>query len=169
MARNVFFSFHHQMDIWRVSQIRNSWVTQERNTNQFLDAASWEAVKKKGVLNIQSWINRQLRGTSVTVVLIGSQTATRKYVNYEIEQSHKRGNGLLGIYIHNVKNSKGIKGTKGENPFESFFIEKKDPFGFGITYKKKFSDIYPVYDWFWDSGRENLNSWIEKAAKAAGR
>jgi hypothetical protein len=53
------------------------------------------------------WIDDQLQSTSVTVVLIGQETASRKYVNYEIEQSHSRGNGLLGVRIHNMKDPLG--------------------------------------------------------------
>ena len=46
MSRHVFFSFHYQRDIWRVSQVRNSWVTQKNTTAGFVDDASWESVKK---------------------------------------------------------------------------------------------------------------------------
>jgi len=82
MARRVFFSFHYQDDIWRVSQIRNSRVTKDWEANTFLDAASWESVRRKGEPAVKSWIDRQLDGTGVTVVLIGTQTADRRYVQY---------------------------------------------------------------------------------------
>ncbi|HEY1171342.1 MAG TPA: TIR domain-containing protein [Verrucomicrobiae bacterium] len=101
MARRVFFSFHYQNDIWRVSQVRNSWLLHDGETNTFMDSASWESVKKQGVSAIKSWIDRQLKGTGVTVVLVGSQTAERRYVRYEIEESYKKGNGLLVVFIHN--------------------------------------------------------------------
>src|SRR5690349_9955563 len=104
MARRVFFSFHYQDDIWRVSQIRNSRVTKNWEANTFLDAASWESVRRKGDAAVKAWIGRQLDGTGVTVVLIGAQTADRRYVQYEIEESRRRGNGLLGIHIHRLNN-----------------------------------------------------------------
>ena len=50
-----------------------------------------------------NWIGRQMDGTSVTCVLIGSQTVNSRWIKYEIEQSIEKGNGLLGMYIHNVK------------------------------------------------------------------
>src|ERR1700704_1036722 len=102
MARRVFFSFHYERDVWRASQIRNCWVTKDRESAGFWDAAAWEEVKKKTDGDIEKWINMQLTGTSVTVVLIGAETSTRKYVGYEIVQSHRRGNGMLGVYIHNI-------------------------------------------------------------------
>ena len=73
MARHVFFSFHHQRDIWRVNQVRNSWITQGNTVAGFWDDASWESVKKQGDQAIKAWINRQMKGTSVTVVLIGAE------------------------------------------------------------------------------------------------
>jgi hypothetical protein len=88
MATRVFFSFHYERDIWRASQIRNSWVTKpDREAAGFWDAAAWEEVKKKGEEAIKRWIDKQLGGTSVTVVFIGAETSERKYVQYEINQS----------------------------------------------------------------------------------
>jgi hypothetical protein len=50
----------------------DSWVTKDRESAGFWDAAAWEEVKKKGNDAIEKWIDDQLKGTSVTVVLIGS-------------------------------------------------------------------------------------------------
>lgn len=149
MTRRTFFSFHHVRDNWRVGQVRNSWLTKsDRETAGFWDAAEWEAVKLKTPAEIRKWIDKQLQGTSVTVVLIGAETSTRTYVKYEIEQSVARGNGLIGIYIHNMKDSERRTDTRGANPI---------PAG------------YKTHDWVNDDGRANLGAWIEAAAKAAGR
>ena len=102
MVRKVFFSFHFERDAWRAGVVRNSGLTKE--VSGFLDVAEWQKVKKKGEYWIQKWINDQLNGTSVTVVLIGVETSNRHYVRYELEQSWKKGNGILGIYIHNIEN-----------------------------------------------------------------
>src|SRR5467141_2006529 len=104
MARRVFFSFHYDNDILRVGQIRNSGIVLRPGDTAagFTDSASWESVKRQGEAAIKRWIDNELNGTSVTVVLIGSQTANRPWVNYEIIESATRGNGLLGIFIHGV-------------------------------------------------------------------
>jgi len=163
MARRVFFSFHYERDIWRASRIRNSWVTKpDRETAGFWDAASWEEVKKKGEEEIKRWILRQLEGTSVTAILIGAETNSRKYVDYEIEQSAKRGNGFLGIYIHNMKDINGNTDVKGENPFD-YWYRTVD------SQKKYYSSIYSAYDWVNDSGYQNIGDWIEAAARKAGK
>lgn len=91
MARSTFFSFHYAPDCWRASQIKNSWVTQDRKSAGFFNSVEWEEVKKKQDSEIEKWIDKQLLGTSVTVVLIGSNTAGRKWINYEITSSHKKG------------------------------------------------------------------------------
>lgn len=166
MARRVFFSFHYGEDIWRVNQIRHVGVTRDWETMPFLDAASWEAVKRKGDTAVKGWIDRQLDGTGVTVVLIGGQTAARKYVNYEIEESHRRGNGLLGIYIHGIKNQDKQTASKGRNPLDNFTTQVDGWFG---PTTKRLSEIYPTYDWVWNSGYENIGRWIEEAATKAGR
>jgi hypothetical protein len=166
MARRVFFSFHYDEDIWRVNQIRNMGVTRDWEALPFLDAASWEAVKRKGDAAVTGWIDRQLDRTGVTVVLIGSQTASRKFVKYEIQESHRRGNGLLGIYIHGIKNQDSRTSGKGRNPFDDFTAQVDGWFG---PTMKRFSEVYPTYDWGWDGGYQNISGWIEAAAKKAGR
>ncbi len=163
MARNVFFSFHYGNDVWRANQIRNSWVTKEdRVAAGFVDAADFEEVKKGGEAAIEKWIDSQLSGTSVTVVLVGSETNTRDYVKYELQKSYARGNGMLGIYIHNCKDKSGNTSTKGSNQFGEI---GKDDRGNAVY----FSVAYPTYDWVNDNGYQNIGTWIEAAATKAGR
>lgn len=171
MARRAFFSFHHKQDSWRAGQVRNSWLTKvEENT--FLDAAAWEKVKRNGDAAVEAWIDRELKGTSVTVVLIGKQTAARRWIKYEIKQSYKRGNGMIGVYIHGIKDEKRESSWwRGHNPFEDLQVSiRKSFFGlFDYDSDVKLSDLYPTYYWVGDNGRDNLPMWIEEAAVKAGR
>lgn len=163
MARRVFFSFHYERDIWRASQVRNSWVTKpDREAAGFWDAAEWEAVKEEGDDAIKQWIDEQMKGTSVTVVLIGTETSGRKWVRYEVKASHEKGKGLLGIYIHNIKDQNGLTATPGDNHFGPIDTDKDDDDVY-------FWQLYPTYDWVLDNGYGNLGSWVEDAAEAAGR
>lgn len=153
MARRVFFSFHYQQDYWRVNQVRNSWVVQRDdnkkiNTRLFWDGSMWEEVKKQGDKAIKDAISTAMNNTSVTVVLIGQYTYERKYVKYEIEKSQADGKGLMGVYIHNLKNSNGDESPLGANPLGS---------------------EYPTYWWFGDKGYENFSDWVEQATVDAGR
>jgi hypothetical protein len=119
MARRVFFSFHYERDVWRANVVRNSWVTQpDREDAGFIDASEFEEIKRQGEKAVKQWIDNQLKGTSVTIVLIGTETYLRDWVRYEIVKSFDRRNGLLGIYIHNIKDQSGRTDVKGSNPFE---------------------------------------------------
>ncbi len=146
MARKVFFSFKYE-DVSRAMVVRNSWVVQGREAAGFIDAAEFEKVKKQGDAAIKRWIDDQLKGTSVTVVLVGALTCGSRWVKYEIEASKTRGNGLLGIDISKIKDLKGATSERCG----------KIPAG------------YPFYLWNNDNGYENIGSWIEAAAKAAGK
>ncbi|MDR1123282.1 MAG: TIR domain-containing protein [Elusimicrobiota bacterium] len=156
MARKVFFSFHYRNDIWRVNSVRNHDITKDGiEESGYIDAAEFEKIKRQGEDSILRWIDGQLEGTSVTVVLIGSETADREYVKYEIKKSIERGNGLLGIYIHNIENQDGLKSSEGRNPF--------------ISQSMSASFRYKTYDWVNDNGYKNFASWVEAAAKEAGK
>jgi len=147
MARRVFFSFHYENDIWRASIVRNAHVVDGTAAAGFQDASLWEEAKKKGEVALKRLINDGLDYTSVTVVLIGAETASRKWVDYEIEQSIKRGNGLLGIYIDQIKDHDGNTSRRGAIP-------------------KRLSDAgAPVHAW----DREKFGAWVEAAAKKAGK
>jgi len=59
-----------------------------------------------------------MTGRVCTVVLVGTNAANRKWINYEIVKSWNDGMGVVGIYIHGLKNSQGDTSTKGNNPFD---------------------------------------------------
>ena len=103
MARRAFFSFHYDRDVWRANQVRKSNVVAGTDTAGFFDHSEYLEAKKTGDEGIRRMILRHLNNTTVTVVLIGTNTAYRPWVKYEIEQSIARKNGLLGIHIHHLK------------------------------------------------------------------
>jgi MTH538 TIR-like domain (DUF1863) len=136
MARRVFFSFHYSNDVWRANQVRNSNVVLGTETAGFFDHSEYEAAKKLGSEGIARMIRNNLSSTSVTVVLIGTETASRPWVRYEIEQSIAHRNGLLGIYIHHLKNQDGNS---------SLFRGLKPAVPAGVE--------FPTYDWDRDLDR----------------
>ena len=97
MARKVFFSFHYEEDINRSMVVRNNGTT--KDFVGFIDKAEFESVKKQGNQAIYNWIDNQLKGTSVTVVLIGEETLNRPFVQYEIQKSIEKGNAIIGVFI----------------------------------------------------------------------
>ena len=100
MFRRVFFSFHYQRDVFRANQVRMSNIVDGRAAAGFEDASLWEKARTEGDAAVKSLIDKALVGTTVTAVLIGPETFSRKYIDYEIRKSLDQQNGLLGIRIH---------------------------------------------------------------------
>ena len=156
MARKVFYSFHYKPDNWRASQVRNIGKIEGNNPASDND---WETVTKGGDAAIKKWIDDQLKGRSCTIVLIGSNTAGRKWINYEIEKSWNDGKGVLGIYIHNLKDVDENKSTKGNNPFTGFTVDEIPLSTIVNAYDPPFHDSKCVYNHI----SENIEAWIENA------
>src|SRR4051812_43987808 len=116
MARHVFFSFHYRRDIVRVNQIRNLPEVIDEAAAGFKDSSLWEEAKKKSDDAVKRLIDNGLLGTTVAVVCIGNGTAGRKFINYEIQKSIDRGNGILGVQIHHLKNFDSEMDTVGDTP-----------------------------------------------------
>lgn len=148
MARKIFFSFHYAKDAQRVATVRNSNIIGNFEKSPFYDKAEWETIKRNGDSAIQNWIDKQLLGTSVTVVLIGTETYMRRWVKYEIAKSIELGKGLIGVHINGIKDWAGKTENLGKNPL---------PEGY-LTYK-----------WNADNGAAKLAQWVETAAVKAGR
>lgn len=146
MARKVFFSFKYD-DVHRAMNVRNSNIIGGVLKSGFIDKAEFERVERQGDRAIQTWIDNQLEGTSVTVVLVGANTHKSKWVKYEIEKSIARGNGLLTIDISKIADMQG-------HTTDCCSLRAAG---------------YGHYLWHKDNGRENLGSWVEAAAKAAGK
>jgi hypothetical protein len=163
MARRVFFSFHYERDVWRASVVRNHWATKDGQEDAgYVDKASWEQIERKGKQAVQDWIAAQLSGTSVTAVLIGPETSSREWVRYELQKSYERGNGILGVYIHNIKDSNQRTDSTGSTSFGSL---GKDAYNSDVY----FSSVAKTYDWISDKGYENFKSWVDVAAKNVGK
>ncbi len=158
MGRKVFYSFHYDDDNWRVSQIRNMGVVDE---NIALADNDWEEIKKGGDKAIQSWIDSQIKGRSCTIVLVGRNTAGRKWVNYEIEKSWNEGKGVLGIRIHKLKDISGSQDTAGANPFSGFNVSGKNLSSIISLHDSIYFDSKDVYKYI----KENIANWVENAIK----
>lgn len=161
MAKRVFFSFHYTQDNWRAAQVRNAGVV-EGNAPVFDN--DWETITRGGDTAIQRWIDGQMSGKSCAIVLIGSHTADRKWINYEITKAWNDGKGLVGVYIHNLKDRHGNLSTKGINPFSKLIMNYDG--------RTPLSSVAKAYDPpYWTSTsvynhiNENLDAWVEEAVR----
>lgn len=192
MAKRVFFSFHYQDVIdFRANVVRNHWLTKkDRKDAGFFDASIWEEAMKESDLALKRLINKEVQNTSVTAVLIGSQTFNRRWVSYEIIKSFEKGNKIVGVHINAIKGKDKKTKTKGPNPLYYLgykissdgkklefhdYVDKKwvkytDVPGYTLNkvasaeYRNKYirlSTITDVYDWVDDDGYNNFAKWVE--------
>ena len=155
--RNVFYSFHYDNDVFRVQQIRNMGVIAG---NEPVNTNDWEEIKRQGETSIRSWIDNEISKCSCVVVLIGSQTYMRPWVKYEIQQAWIQGKGLLGIYIHNLKDPRTGFDYKGYNPFSMISVPYR---GLTANLSQLVRCIDPnSYDAYNDI-YTNLACWVEDA------
>ena len=188
MAKRVYFAFHYQDVIdFRANVVRNHNFLGVEATGYY-DHSMWEEAKKTSVLALKRLINSELQNTSVTAVLIGTQTWGRRWVRYEIIKSIERGNRVIGIHINGIKGKDGLRKPLGINPFDNLGVEVS-PDGTRATPTEwkdgkwvYYSDLdvfdiveqpaanrgkhlslshwLPVYDWVAGDGFSNFSSWI---------
>jgi len=124
--------------------VRDSWHAEGHSAAGFIDKSADAAARNQAAM--QDWIDNQLQGSSVTVVLVAARTAADPWVHYVIEKSVERGNGLIGIDVSKIEDMQGNTTERcGRMP-----------------------QGYDFYMWLRDDGYNNLNGWIEKAASEAG-
>lgn len=200
MARRAFFSFHYVPDVWRAWIIRNSWVVSPADQIDigFFDSSVFEASKRENDESLKTFLRKGLENTSVTCVLTGTNTWKRRWVRYEIARSIIKGNGLLTVHVHGVKDKNGDTSMKGADPLAQMGVYKTEAGIYLAEWKGdkwvKYADYTLAvpkgdlwfdpptsaavvqlsqhclsYDYALQNGQKNIGGWIETAAGLAGR
>lgn len=200
MARRTFFSFHYEPDCRRAQIVRKSWVVRpaDEESRGFFDGSVFEKSKREGDQALKTFLRKGLENTSVTCVLAGTATWTRRWVRYEIARSILKGNGLLTVHIHGLSDMSNGTCAKGSDPLSAmglyrtaqgiFFAEWEG--GKWVRYADYVSAVPEADLWFpappnnqvvalsthssahdfaTGDGRNRIGGWIEAAAKLAGR
>lgn len=191
MARRVYFAFHYKdVEDFRANVVRNHHIAEGTEKAGYFDASIWEDAKKKDPSSLKRLINSELENTTVTVILIGTETHARRWVRYEIFKSIERGNTLLGIHINSIKDKDQKTKVQGSNPFDSTglrfsadgrtatpiewngtkWVDSADHGSFTLKEPRppadygqsyKLSRWFGTKDWVADDGYNNFNKWIE--------
>ncbi len=196
MARSVFFSFHYRRDIMRVQTVKQHHITKGNYTTAgFFDGSLEEKAQQEGDEVVRRMINDGLPGSTVLCVLIGFETFTRRWVDYEILKAVELGMGVLGIRIHQIADPQKGKDAPGFNPFEYLgYADNSGKLSPMIKYPDGWkaapnlspitkstapylvgrinpvlNSIFSVYDWIDNNGYNNFEDWIEAAALQAGK
>lgn len=126
MKKQVYLSHDIVNDSWR-ARVFVQTVRSLLRPRIIISSTGWQNTE-----TARTEIRKHLEDTSVTVVLIGSETADRPWVHYELEQSVARGNGLIGICIHAMEDHKGNSSMPGTRPLIRNGI------------------LFPTYEWDWN-------------------
>lgn len=154
MARRCFYSFHYKPDCHRASQVRMIGAIEG---NRPATDNEWEAVTSGKDPAIERWIHGQMDGKSCCIVLVGAETADRKWIDYEILKAWNSRMGVVGIRIHGLKNLNSLTSTAGANPFAKITIGENGP---------AMSSVVKCYDPPGADSKERY-AWICKYLEAA--
>ena len=160
--RRVFYSFHYIPDSWRAAQVRNMGVVEG---NRPATDNDWEEIKRGGDASIKRWIDNQIKYKSCTVVLVGNMTANRKWINYEIKKSWSGNKGVVGIYIHGMRDRDGRISRKGNNPFDYISHDNGRLSRIVKCYNPQGSNSRDRYNWI----SRNISAAVEEAIDIRGR
>jgi len=147
MAKRVFFSFDYDdVKSFRVNVVRKHDFTKDDIQDAgFFDASIWEEAKIDGPTAIKRLINANIKNTTVTCALIGSDTWSRRWVRYEILKSYDRGNYLLGVHINGIRDKELKTYSNGLNPYDLLgFVVSDD--GKELTYYERDGDNWKLYE-----------------------
>jgi hypothetical protein len=156
MARKIFYSFHYDNDCWRTQQVRNIGFIEGSKP---VSANDWESVKSGGDSAIEKWITNQLDGRSCTVVLVGAETANRRWVRHEIIESWNSRKGVVGIRVHSLKDNDGNQNFAGPNPFDQITVGEKTLSSIVKLYRPTSSFSVEAYA----AIKNGISEWIEEA------
>ena len=96
VSRHVFISFDHD-DLDEVNLLRGQ-AKNDKTDLQFDDHSVKEPYDSTNADYIKRQIREKIDRASVTVVYVSENSATSKWVNWEIEESLKRGKGVVGVH-----------------------------------------------------------------------
>jgi hypothetical protein len=103
MTRRIFISYQGD-DRMRAKGFRLMRFNPNVEVD-FFDRHLLDPVASRDPAYIRRCINERMRGTSVTVVLIGSKTRESEWVDYEIRRTLEEGKGLVGIRLKGLDES----------------------------------------------------------------
>src|SRR4051794_22235307 len=110
--RHVFISHHHADDA-KVDQLTDLLRRRDndvRNSSVRMKPANQRRMEEGRVKDetIRRLLRMKISWASTVVVLIGKETHSRSWVNWEIEQAAKQGKRIVGVYAYG--------GTDAEKP-----------------------------------------------------
>ena len=103
-SSNVFIS-HYGKDDAKVQRLKQRFAEKNYSIRNYsVDSTKHTQNKKPSNAVIERFLRRQISWSGTFICLIGPKTHTRKWVNYEIEEAHRQGKKIVGVYTHGNNN-----------------------------------------------------------------
>lgn len=199
MARRVFFSFHYSNDVQRSEVVKNSQFLKDKELAGFFNSSAMEEAKRKDADSLRRFLKKEMEGSSVVCVLVGEETANRRWVRFEILQGLMDARGIVGVRIHTIAGFDRKTTKAGPDPFDLLGVYRKDDYVYVVersavgekwTYTTDFEQkVLPHWPYTpnlppqgttalsqffsvhqWaNDGYNNIGTWVEKAAQQARR
>lgn len=107
--KNVFISHHHKDDdaVTNFTKLLAGKDYGIRNSSIRANPKNQDRLNKKKIpkQTLERLLRMKMRWAGTVIVLIGSQTHSRKWVNWEIEQAAKFGKRIIGVFMQGGKDS----------------------------------------------------------------
>lgn len=106
-TKNVFISHHHKDDK-AVTDFTNLLAGKDyniRNSSIRVKPSNQERIKTVNDDTIKRLLRIKMSWAGSVVVLIGSETHSRDWVNWEIEEASKQGKRIIGVFMQGAKDS----------------------------------------------------------------
>lgn len=143
----VFISYHYESDHDIAKAITEKVNDDEMNIFTVVK----EEKKKKDEDAIKDWIDKVIKRTRITVLLISKSTLDRTYVSYELEKSLSNENAILPILIDSKENGFCEEDMESlRQRLEKMLPDKK------LEMKK----------WFQEEGEKNILKWLVEIEKS---
>ncbi|MBT4732493.1 TIR domain-containing protein [Candidatus Woesearchaeota archaeon] len=140
----VFISYHHKNDqlykdrLSNLNKLHNIFKDQSVNTGNIDENLSDETIRR--VIR-----DDYLRDTTVTILLVGTETAKRKHIDWEVYSSMFDGavNKKSGILIINLPSTKSEMSTAAHGEKEKKILHPEYTNWMSIDKLKDYKDRYP--------------------------
>jgi len=106
-TKNVFISHHHKDDthVDKLTDLLSKNGYNIRNSSIRAKPANQERLDKGLVREavLQRLLRMKISWAGSVIVLVGKETHSRPWVNWEIKQAHEQGKNIVGIYEYGLK------------------------------------------------------------------
>lgn len=107
LKKNIFISHHHEDDalVDKMTNLLSKNGCEIRNSSIRAKPANQERLDKGLVKDstIERLLRMKMSWAGTVIVLIGKETHTRPWVNWEIKEAHRQGKSIVGVYENGLK------------------------------------------------------------------